>query len=152
MVVLLMFIPRFVLNHNSGREEESLGFKRFCTAKWGFASEKEGELSFAKGAVIEILEKRPDSWWKGRLEGLVGNFPANFVTEDVDEEPIGDGYEVDEDGGWIVPGSEFSNYIDKLGAENKRTQLLNEIVLSEWDYILDLQNIMQVQHALPFSP
>lgn len=40
-----------------------------------------GDLSFKKGQVIVVTEKSDDTdtWWKGKLEGREGIFPANFV-------------------------------------------------------------------------
>ena len=40
-----------------------------------------GDLSFRKGQVIVVTEKSDDrnTWWRGRLDGAEGVFPANFV-------------------------------------------------------------------------
>ena len=40
-----------------------------------------GDLSFRKGQVITVTEKSEDTntWWKGRVDGSEGIFPANFV-------------------------------------------------------------------------
>ncbi|KAL5460539.1 hypothetical protein EMCRGX_G033991 [Ephydatia muelleri] len=38
-------------------------------------------LSFDEGDVIEIIEKTPDGWCEGILNGLTGTFPASFVLE-----------------------------------------------------------------------
>lgn len=42
---------------------------------------KSGDLSFRKGQVIIVTQKSNDSntWWKGKLDGKEGMFPANFV-------------------------------------------------------------------------
>lgn len=108
---------------------EAVGFERMCRAQWAYEAQAEGELSFGNGDVIEILEKRPDSWWKGKLGGMIGIFPANYVVEDVDEED-----------GWVLPGLQ----LDTENMTNKRDQILNEIIRTEWDYILDLQVTLQV--------
>jgi len=46
-----------------------------------FRAVEPGDLSFSKGQVITITEKSntTDTWWKGKLEGREGSFPANFV-------------------------------------------------------------------------
>jgi len=45
---------------------------------WAFTAENPNELSFNSGDTLEILEQNGD-WWKGRLNGKEGLFPANYV-------------------------------------------------------------------------
>ena len=39
------------------------------------------ELHLEKGDVVDVLLKRDDHWWIGRLKGKTGLFPANNVKE-----------------------------------------------------------------------
>ncbi|KAI0371312.1 DUF500-domain-containing protein [Pilatotrama ljubarskyi] len=50
-------------------------------ALFNFDAVQPGDLSFKKGQVITVTEKSDDTntWWKGKLEGREGIFPANFV-------------------------------------------------------------------------
>jgi len=50
-------------------------------ALFDFHAVEPGDLSFSKGQVITITEKSDstDTWWKGKLDGKEGSFPANFV-------------------------------------------------------------------------
>ncbi|KAL1943866.1 hypothetical protein VTO73DRAFT_3684 [Trametes versicolor] len=50
-------------------------------ALFDFSAVQPGDLSFKKGQVIVVTEKSDDTdtWWKGKLEGREGIFPANFV-------------------------------------------------------------------------
>ncbi|KAI9458845.1 DUF500-domain-containing protein [Lactarius psammicola] len=50
-------------------------------ALFDFRAVEPGDLSFLKGQVITITEKSDttDTWWKGKLDGQEGSFPANFV-------------------------------------------------------------------------
>ncbi|EJF63900.1 hypothetical protein DICSQDRAFT_82430 [Dichomitus squalens LYAD-421 SS1] len=50
-------------------------------ALYDFKAVQPGDLSFSKGQVIIVTEKSDDTntWWKGKLEGREGVFPANFV-------------------------------------------------------------------------
>ncbi|KAI0251937.1 hypothetical protein BJV78DRAFT_1207875 [Lactifluus subvellereus] len=50
-------------------------------ALFDFRAVEPGDLSFSKGQVITITEKSDstDTWWKGKLDGRSGSFPANFV-------------------------------------------------------------------------
>lgn len=64
----------------------------YCCALYDYEGEGD-ELTFEEGQVIRILSKCAhsvdDGWWKGELEGRVGNFPS-LVVEECDEfgEPI----------------------------------------------------------------
>jgi hypothetical protein len=50
-------------------------------ALFDFAAQQPGDLGFAAGDVLEITERTSsqNDWWKGRLNGKVGSFPANYV-------------------------------------------------------------------------
>jgi hypothetical protein len=53
-------------------------------AKWSFNGIEAGDISFAAGDIIEVLEKIKDDWWKGRIRGgngEIGLFPSSYVTE-----------------------------------------------------------------------
>ncbi|CAL8265923.1 unnamed protein product [Gadus morhua 'NCC'] len=49
-------------------------------ALYSFQVEEEDELGFCAGDVIEVLDCRDPSWWRGRLRGRSGLFPANYTT------------------------------------------------------------------------
>jgi len=48
-------------------------------ALWDFNGERETDLSFSKGAMITIIQRFPNGWWEGELNGVIGDFPCNFV-------------------------------------------------------------------------
>jgi hypothetical protein len=52
-----------------------------AVAQFDFRGVQQGDLSFSKGQVITVTEKSDstETWWKGKLEGREGLFPANFV-------------------------------------------------------------------------
>jgi len=52
-------------------------------ALYDYIAEADGDLSFKEGDMIEILEKtgNVNDWWKGRLHGQVGLFPANYTEK-----------------------------------------------------------------------
>ncbi|BGP57040.1 BAR adaptor protein Hob1 [Rhodotorula sphaerocarpa] len=55
--------------------------KEFVTALYDYEAQAEGDLSFRAGDRIEIV-KRTESdqdWWTGRVEGMEGQFPANYT-------------------------------------------------------------------------
>ncbi|KAM9843639.1 GRB2-related adapter protein 2a isoform 2-T3 [Aulostomus maculatus] len=48
-------------------------------ALYNFTAEEDDELGFYAGDVIEVLDRSDVSWWKGRLRGKSGLFPANYT-------------------------------------------------------------------------
>ncbi|KAI0463789.1 hypothetical protein LJB42_002794 [Komagataella kurtzmanii] len=49
-----------------------------CVAGYNFEKINDQDLSFKRGDHIKVL-KQEGSWWKGELNGKVGNFPSNYV-------------------------------------------------------------------------
>ncbi|XP_071398470.1 GRB2-related adapter protein 2a [Centroberyx affinis] len=49
-------------------------------AMYDFAAEEDDELGFCAGEFIEVLDRSDASWWKGRLRGKIGLFPANYTS------------------------------------------------------------------------
>lgn len=56
---------------------------KFVVALYDYAAQAEGDLSFKKDDRIEIVQKTADTndWWTGRLNGITGVFPGNYVQE-----------------------------------------------------------------------
>ncbi|KAM3863703.1 GRB2-related adapter protein 2a [Diretmus argenteus] len=50
-------------------------------ALYDFTAEEDDELGFCAGDVIEVLDRSDVSWWKGRLRGKSGLFPANYTSQ-----------------------------------------------------------------------
>lgn len=48
-------------------------------ALYDFTAEEDDELGFCAGDVIEVLDRSDPSWWKGKLRGKSGLFPANYT-------------------------------------------------------------------------
>lgn len=51
-----------------------------CKAQYDYDSNHPDDLQFKTGDVITILNKEGDEWFKGRLKGNEGIFPASYVT------------------------------------------------------------------------
>lgn len=49
-------------------------------ALYDFIAEEDDELGFCVGDVIEVLDRSDPSWWRGKLRGTSGLFPANYTT------------------------------------------------------------------------
>ncbi|RXN02532.1 GRB2-related adapter -like protein [Labeo rohita] len=48
-------------------------------ALYDFTAEEDDELGFSANDIIEVLDRSDASWWKGRLRGRTGLFPANYI-------------------------------------------------------------------------
>ncbi|KAI9572620.1 hypothetical protein HD554DRAFT_2014923 [Boletus coccyginus] len=53
----------------------------YVTALYDFDAQADGDLSFKTGDRIEIVKKTEsqEDWWTGRLNGVEGVFPGNYV-------------------------------------------------------------------------
>ncbi len=52
---------------------------RFVTALYDHDAEADDELTFKVGDTVEVLETGDGGWWSGRCNGMVGDFPVDFV-------------------------------------------------------------------------
>ena len=77
--------------YENERENDSLastqGFKnglsedvQNAVALYDFDKERDEDLEFNRGDMIEILEKNDSGWWIGRIGDRIGTFPFNFVN------------------------------------------------------------------------
>ena len=50
-------------------------------AKYDYAGQEEGDLSFVKGDLIKVTSKNTEDggWWRGELGGISGVFPSTYV-------------------------------------------------------------------------
>uniref|UniRef100_A0A8C5W6D8 GRB2 related adaptor protein like n=1 Tax=Microcebus murinus TaxID=30608 RepID=A0A8C5W6D8_MICMU len=51
----------------------------FAQAQFDFLAQDPSQLSFRRGDIIEVLERRDPHWWRGRSCGRVGFFPRSYV-------------------------------------------------------------------------
>lgn len=56
-------------------------------ALYNFTAEEDDELGFSAGDIIEVLDRSDPSWWKGRLRGRSGLFPANYTIQQWENTP-----------------------------------------------------------------
>ncbi|KAH9486711.1 Protein hob1 [Psilocybe cubensis] len=56
---------------------------KYVVALYDFTAQADGDLSFNAGDRIELVEKAEsaEDWWTGRLNGVQGVFPGNYVQE-----------------------------------------------------------------------
>ncbi|WFD20662.1 BAR adaptor protein Hob1 [Malassezia caprae] len=55
----------------------------YVIALYDYAATADGDLSFQAGDKIEVLKRTAsaEDWWTGRLNGIEGVFPGNYVRE-----------------------------------------------------------------------
>ncbi|XP_009866716.1 PREDICTED: GRB2-related adapter protein 2-like isoform X2 [Apaloderma vittatum] len=75
-------LPQLVLRAGGDRALSLPPFQRtlWVRALYDFDAVEHDELGFRSGDIVEVLDSSNPSWWKGRLRGELGLFPANYVT------------------------------------------------------------------------
>ncbi|XP_077009533.1 LOW QUALITY PROTEIN: rho guanine nucleotide exchange factor 4-like [Tamandua tetradactyla] len=120
----------------------------WAEALWDHVTMDDQELGFKAGDVIEVMDATNREWWWGRMADGEGWFPASFVRlrvnqdEPGDDEPprAGDDRGVGglgEDGGSGRPSAAPSS------KDQMRTNVINEILSTERDYIKHLRDICE---------
>ncbi|KAI0089772.1 BAR-domain-containing protein [Irpex rosettiformis] len=57
--------------------------KQYVVALYDFEAQADGDLAFRTGDRIEVVERTgsAEDWWTGRLNGVQGVFPGNYVQD-----------------------------------------------------------------------
>lgn len=69
-------------NPNESKDSLASGNNKgseYVEALYRFEAQQEGDLALNPGDKVEVLEKPSHEWFKGRSNGKVGMFPANYV-------------------------------------------------------------------------
>ncbi|PWN42356.1 BAR-domain-containing protein [Ceraceosorus guamensis] len=55
----------------------------YVTALYDYTAQADGDLSFSTGDRIEVVERTAstEDWWTGKVHGVQGVFPGNYVRE-----------------------------------------------------------------------
>ncbi|XP_073745775.1 rho guanine nucleotide exchange factor 4 isoform X3 [Callorhinus ursinus] len=108
-------------------------------ALWDHVTMDDQELGFKAGDVIEVMDATNREWWWGRVADGEGWFPASFVRLRVNQdEPADDEALRTGDGGAADGGAEAQSSKDQM-----RTNVINEILSTERDYIKHLRDICE---------
>ncbi|XP_054334318.1 rho guanine nucleotide exchange factor 4 isoform X2 [Pongo pygmaeus] len=108
-------------------------------ALWDHVTMDDQELGFKAGDVIEVMDATNREWWWGRVADGEGWFPASFVRLRVNQdEPADDEAPRAGDSGAEDGGAEAQSSKDQM-----RTNVINEILSTERDYIKHLRDICE---------
>ncbi|XP_036801608.1 uncharacterized protein LOC110489553 isoform X2 [Oncorhynchus mykiss] len=119
----------------------------YAEALWDHVTMDDQELGFKAGDVVEVVDATNKEWWWGRILDSEGWFPASFVRLRVNQDE---------------PMEEYLAQLEKPGAgendqpgvglflgpglpckEQMRTNVINEIMITERDYIKHLKDICE---------
>ncbi|PNI13162.1 ARHGEF4 isoform 3 [Pan troglodytes] len=108
-------------------------------ALWDHVTMDDQELGFKAGDVIEVMDATNREWWWGRVADGEGWFPASFVRLRVNQdEPTDDDAPRAGNSGAEDGGAEAQSSKDQM-----RTNVINEILSTERDYIKHLRDICE---------
>ncbi|KAF3703410.1 Rho guanine nucleotide exchange factor 4 APC-stimulated guanine nucleotide exchange factor 1 [Channa argus] len=119
----------------------------YAEALWDHVTMDDQELGFKAGDVIEVVDATNKEWWWGRIMDSEGWFPASFVRLRVNQdEPMEENLAHLEEtqagdegraglGLFLGPGLPCK--------EQMRTNVINEIMSTERDYIKHLKDICE---------
>ncbi|XP_040585291.1 rho guanine nucleotide exchange factor 4 isoform X2 [Mesocricetus auratus] len=109
-------------------------------ALWDHVTMDDQELGFKAGDVVEVMDATNREWWWGRVADGEGWFPASFVRLRVNQDEPADDYEAPRAGAGETNDSlpEAQSCKDQM-----RTNVINEILSTERDYIKHLRDICE---------
>ncbi|XP_074157791.1 rho guanine nucleotide exchange factor 4 isoform X1 [Sminthopsis crassicaudata] len=117
----------------------------YAEALWDHVTMDDQELGFKAGDVIEVMDATNKEWWWGRILDGEGWFPASFVRLRVNQdEPMEDYPAKAEDGKEADAGSVSRRQgTAQTSKDQMRTNVINEIISTEKDYIKHLKDICE---------
>uniref|UniRef100_A0A803T740 Rho guanine nucleotide exchange factor 4 n=1 Tax=Anolis carolinensis TaxID=28377 RepID=A0A803T740_ANOCA len=117
----------------------------YAEALWDHVTMDDQELGFKAGDVIEVMDATNKEWWWGRIMDSEGWFPASFVRLRVNQDEPMEDYPLKlEDGREDDSRNAAHRYgIGHTTKDQMRTNVINEILSTERDYIKHLKDICE---------
>ncbi|XP_042638198.1 rho guanine nucleotide exchange factor 4 [Orycteropus afer afer] len=107
----------------------------------------EQELGFKAGDIIEVMDATNREWWWGRITDGEGWFPATFVRLRVNQDEPAD----ENKAFWarndsrVADGKAEDCSLVQSSKDQMRTNVINEILSTERDYIKHLRDICEMR-------
>ncbi|XP_065604005.1 rho guanine nucleotide exchange factor 4 [Cyrtonyx montezumae] len=117
----------------------------YAEALWDHVTMDDQELGFKAGDVIEVMDATNKEWWWGRILDSEGWFPASFVRLRVNQDEPMEDYPVKVEGGKDDDSSSGTRRfgMGQTTKDQMRTNVINEIISTERDYIKHLKDICE---------
>ncbi|KAM9542436.1 rho guanine nucleotide exchange factor 4 isoform 1-T1 [Guaruba guarouba] len=117
----------------------------YAEALWDHVTMDDQELGFKAGDVIEVMDATNKEWWWGRILDSEGWFPASFVRLRVNQDEPMEDYPLKVEGGKEDDsGSGARRFgMGQTTKDQMRTNVINEIISTERDYIKHLKDICE---------
>nr|XP_026651592.1 rho guanine nucleotide exchange factor 4 isoform X1 [Zonotrichia albicollis] len=113
----------------------------YAEALWDHVTMDDQELGFKAGDVIEVMDATNKEWWWGRILDSEGWFPASFVRLRVNQDEPMEDYPLKVEGGREEDSRRFG--MGQTTKDQMRTNVINEIISTERDYIKHLKDICE---------
>ncbi|XP_069721072.1 rho guanine nucleotide exchange factor 4 isoform X1 [Phaenicophaeus curvirostris] len=117
----------------------------YAEALWDHVTMDDQELGFKAGDVIEVVDATNKEWWWGRILDSEGWFPASFVRLRVNQDEPMEDYPLKVEGGKEDDSSSGTCRfgMGQTTKDQMRTNVINEIISTERDYIKHLKDICE---------
>ncbi|XP_078522223.1 rho guanine nucleotide exchange factor 4 isoform X5 [Lissotriton helveticus] len=117
----------------------------YAEALWDHVTMDDQELGFKAGGVIEVMDATNKEWWWGRILDNEGWFPASFVRLRVNQDEPGEDYmlKADDGEGEDASSAPRRHWAGQSNKDQMRTNVINEIINTEKDYIKHLKDICE---------
>ncbi|XP_062438330.1 rho guanine nucleotide exchange factor 4 isoform X2 [Rhea pennata] len=117
----------------------------YAEALWDHVTMDDQELGFKAGDVIEVMDATNKEWWWGRILDSEGWFPASFVRLRVNQDEPMEDYPLKVEGGKEDDSSSGTRRfgMGQTTKDQMRTNVINEIISTERDYIKHLKDICE---------
>jgi len=117
----------------------------FVEALWDHVTLDPDELGFEAGEVIEVTDMSERDWWFGKVDEREGWFPSTFVRLRVNQEATVDEFTQKMRDGSVDAHTVLQrcNTTKLLSKDQARTNVVNEIMHAEREYVKHLRDVVQ---------
>lgn len=66
--------------HGHPTSHQSLPSEMYMVALYDFEGEKSKDLTFKRGDLVRLIDKKPNGWWLAEADGRIGFVPSNYLA------------------------------------------------------------------------